>query len=1204
MPALIQRHGVVLIAGIIAAGADGAFAVADLQQEDSGVNDRIPVGEVCEGAEGGAGMVELAHGTGALCLAQQRVIGLHAGIGGLVIEGGIVPGDNAGGVPGVHMAGAAGPGHFVAAQGDDVRLAGVEGRDLVLELLPDALAVLRGQAHVVQSALGVGSAGLVEIVGVVGEGRKVHIGALGQILDILQSGIQAAGAVGIGGVGVQLAEVQLELGLTHGEAPDGSGFLAVGTGHGDSDRGAAVRQVFGGRVGNLAVFVNRFNGRIVDLHGNGGVLPCVADVGGDDGTLVVLGFRAGSGRQVGNHRLVLDHDPGDSAESSPLAVITGDGNGQGLAGDQFGGNGVAAVLVGDQDSVTDLHGQLLDTEHGVHGKGEGVFLAHIGFRQSAEHHGRCIHNAAGQILTIGHGIELEGVDGIIRHIVHAVGLVGISIVLQILAEFAVVLGGAALHGVAIVPLRQGPVGVLGGSCGIERVVAGAVGAQVAIGIVDKAEVIPVLLDLEYHAAIFHGGLTVGNGRVHAVDGGALHIVILGSQNTLGGQVVDHHRIPRLGQTIGNCRLLVGELIEVKQIIIRVLLREGREHTVVNLQRLCTVFIHGIGIDHMDAAGHSLDVPQAVVGGRIGEGQAVAGRAGGQVFAVGIGEGILAIGILCSGQNRHVLRDLDVITDRCGGSTAQSLVAGSTGHHQAVLIVINHKLVAVLNGIAQLGVLGLGRQRNLICQGVPQLERCCTLIVFLINAECRRDIHNVTNSVFPDTIRRFVHNSLVQLNGVAVAVLDRDVGVGVFSVIVVDLRNLHTSQFYIGADIGHGQSANGGLLGCEGQAGGFLIGAAVQLGQTIINRLAAGANDGIAQRNIRGPRAHANADAAGGVLNIDIGAIHQGHDAFDGEGAFGCSQCIRDLVVSRSSSGFGNLTGRRITQLQRGVVNAHCCTDVHDIANSVFPNTLSRFVHNSLVQLNGVAIAVLNRDVGVGILSVIVEDLRNLHTSQFYIGADIGSGQSVNGGLLGREGQAGGFLIGAAAQLGQTVINRLAAGANDGIAQRNIRGLRAHADADAAGGVLDIDIGAIHQGHDALDGEGAFGCSQCIRDRRNHRLFRIGSRIGSRPVAAAHLVDAGQQHGFIGIRSIVQESGSVYIIQNAAAGRIRTGNCRQSIFDRNRPGSSTVAGIVHSPCGSCIQLAVDGVQRPGTGVAAQGEYLNFAAEIRQRRLNAV
>ena len=192
MPALIQSHGVVLIAGIVAAGADLALAVADLNQEDAAVDQGVPVGEVGEGAEGGAGMVELAQAVHALRLAEQCVVCLHAGVAGLVVQGSVVAGNDAGGIKGVDVAGAAGPGHLKAGNGDDIRLGGVESSHSVLIRLPGLLAVRGGQAHVVERTLGVGRAGLVEVIGVVGKGHEVHIGVLGQVPYIVKSGVKGA----------------------------------------------------------------------------------------------------------------------------------------------------------------------------------------------------------------------------------------------------------------------------------------------------------------------------------------------------------------------------------------------------------------------------------------------------------------------------------------------------------------------------------------------------------------------------------------------------------------------------------------------------------------------------------------------------------------------------------------------------------------------------------------------------------------------------------------------------------------------------------------------------------------------------------------------------------------------------------------------------------------------------------------------------
>ena len=158
MPALIQSHGVVLIAGIVAAGADLALAVADLHQEDTAVNQGVIVREVSKGTEGGAGMVELAQAVHALRLAEQRVVCLHACVFGLVVQGGVVAGDDAGGIEGIDVAGAAGPGHFKAGNGNHIRLGGVECGHSVLIGFPGLLAVCGSQAHVVERAFGVGIA--------------------------------------------------------------------------------------------------------------------------------------------------------------------------------------------------------------------------------------------------------------------------------------------------------------------------------------------------------------------------------------------------------------------------------------------------------------------------------------------------------------------------------------------------------------------------------------------------------------------------------------------------------------------------------------------------------------------------------------------------------------------------------------------------------------------------------------------------------------------------------------------------------------------------------------------------------------------------------------------------------------------------------------------------------------------------------------
>ena len=115
VPALVQSQGVLLVAGVVTAGADGAFAVTDLNQMDALVSLCAPVAEVDEVAEGGTGMVELGDGLAGVVAGQQFVVQLQACIGGLVVDVGVVTGDDTLGVEGIHVAGAAGPGHLEAS---------------------------------------------------------------------------------------------------------------------------------------------------------------------------------------------------------------------------------------------------------------------------------------------------------------------------------------------------------------------------------------------------------------------------------------------------------------------------------------------------------------------------------------------------------------------------------------------------------------------------------------------------------------------------------------------------------------------------------------------------------------------------------------------------------------------------------------------------------------------------------------------------------------------------------------------------------------------------------------------------------------------------------------------------------------------------------------------------------------------------------
>ena len=102
-----------------------------------------------------------------------------------------------------------------------------------------------------------------------------------------------------------------------------------------------------------------------------------------------------------------------------------------------------------------------------------------------------------------------------------------------------------------------PVGVVsrnalfGEVLAVERVVAGAVGAEVAIRVAVEAEVFAVLLDGEHNSAVRRNGLAVlGERGCSLVDCRAIRVIVLLRQNRLCVLVVDHELVAGLGQIAG------------------------------------------------------------------------------------------------------------------------------------------------------------------------------------------------------------------------------------------------------------------------------------------------------------------------------------------------------------------------------------------------------------------------------------------------------------------------------------------------------------------------------------------------------------------------------------------------------------------------------------------------------------------------------
>ena len=658
VPALIQRHDVLLIAGIVAAGADGTLAVTHLHHVHTAVDDGIPVVEILEVAEGGAGVVELADGGCALGLAQQSVIGLHARIIGLIIQGLIVAGDDAGGIEGVDMAGAAGPGHLEAADGHHA--AGVvliELGDGVLVGLPAVVGIgILDQGGVIEGGLHIGTGGGVEIVGVVGEGHELDIGAGRQILHIAQRVGQGTGTVGILGMAMELAEVVLILRGTHGEEPGDAGALAIGASGSHRDLGTALGQVGSGGVGDAAIFIGGCHGLAAHGHGDGGILAGISKGHRDGGALILAGLAAPGGGGIGNDGLVLDGDLSGSADGDVLIVHAADVHGELIACDGGGGDGdgVGAVLAlrYTEGCAIELGGDVTPhAEGGVHGEGEGIVRAHIGIGQVAQDHGGVIHDAV-RDRARAHGVEGEGVDGVVGDIIHGVDLEAVTVILQPLAVFLFAeLGGAALHLVAAYAAGAGadqPIGIVAGGGAIKSIVAGAARAEVAVGLVMETVVVAAFFHGEHGGAVGAGSLAVLNGGGGLVDGGAGCIIVLRSQDSLGILIIDDHLVAGFGETGGG---LVGAAAIYYQVE---LLLEGRTRAGVG----APVFILGVVLKAVFVgAGGIVDVISGILAcdsghlpGVIGLVQGRAGIAGvhGQLLAVGGSDGIGAVGILSDG----------------------------------------------------------------------------------------------------------------------------------------------------------------------------------------------------------------------------------------------------------------------------------------------------------------------------------------------------------------------------------------------------------------------------------------------------------------------------------------------------------------------------------------------------------------------------
>ena len=186
--------------------------------------------------------------------------------------------------------------------------------------------------------------------------------------------------------------------------------------------------------------------------------------------------------------------------------------------------------------------------------------------------------------------------------------------------------------------------------------------------------------------------------------------------------------------------------------------------------------------------------------------------------------------------------------------------------------------------------------------------------------------------------------------------------------------------------------------------------------------------------------------------------------------------------SLGSDPAGDLLGLGVAQLQV-VEDAHSAGEVDDVVLGI-----GGVAGDGLVDLQAVALVIHDRDG-----SALHRDDRQL--LDVHIGAHVSRAELAQRGGLGGELHALGLLIGGAAQLRQALIVGIGAGADEGVAQLNVCGSRRQVQADAAGGVLHVNVLAFHHGDNALDGELAAGSGQHVTDGGNgHRRGLGGLRL--------------------------------------------------------------------------------------------------------------
>ena len=355
---------------------------------------------------------------------------------------------------------------------------------------------------------------------------------------------------------VQLTEVALILCLADNEVPVERCGLTIGALHGDLHIDTAVCHVLIGGIAYLAVCDSRLDGGAVHGHLNRGINACVYDGRTNGRALFAACLRTSLGHRVNDGRVVLDLDLDCAVDGDVLVVRTLDGDSELIAGDKSvrDADGVGAVLVLGNAKCGVVTQPCFyvttDAEGGVYGESQLVVLTDICREHCAKVEGGRIHDAVHDGAAH-RRVEVKRIDGVVGDIVHGVHLEAVVVVLQPLAVLVVELCRAAFHLKAADTAGAGanqPIGVFACGLSIEGVVAGAVCAQVAVGLVVETVVVAVFLNGEHDCTVCTGGLAVLNGGGCLEYRRAVGVAVLSGEDRCGVGVIDNNFAASLGET--------------------------------------------------------------------------------------------------------------------------------------------------------------------------------------------------------------------------------------------------------------------------------------------------------------------------------------------------------------------------------------------------------------------------------------------------------------------------------------------------------------------------------------------------------------------------------------------------------------------------------------------------------------------------------